>query len=163
MSECKYCGIERLKEWREKNKEKYTEQQKRSIEKRKANGWAYNLKYRKDRYVKHPKITIPPEVVKSNDVEAKKAWKKNNPQQVRAHSSLRRARLKGAKECEKIIPDTVFKRDNGICGICRKEVKGKYELDHIIPLSKEGNHTYKNIQLAHPKCNRSKHNKINLQ
>lgn len=31
-------------------------------------------------------------------------------------------------------------------------------MDHIIPLSRDGTHSLDNVQLAHLKCNRVKHN-----
>jgi hypothetical protein len=53
------------------------------------------------------------------------------------------------------------------CGIdTPKELRGKFvnnapELDHIIPLSKGGSHTYNNVTLSCRKCNLSKTNKLN--
>lgn len=48
----------------------------------------------------------------------------------------------------------VFKRAQGICGICKKWVQPKKaSMDHIQPLSKYGTHTYGNIQLTHLICN----------
>lgn len=63
---------------------------------------------------------------------------------------------------EDVDPRVVFTRDNGMCGICRKpvDVTSNWELDHIIPLSKRGPHSYANVQLAHRKCNRSKGAKL---
>ena len=56
---------------------------------------------------------------------------------------------------------------NARCGICsgyeREQHyvgRNKLTMDHIIPLSKGGGHSYKNIQLAHFGCNSRKHNKI---
>lgn len=57
---------------------------------------------------------------------------------------------------------TVFTRDKGVCGICGKrvDVKSKWEVDHIIPISKGGAHAYANVQLAHQVCNRSKNARL---
>jgi len=155
-SECKLCEKVRLKLWRKNNPEKYYAQGLRSIAKRRETGWAYNLKYKRDRYIKKGRYIRTPEQKKTEDHLAKIVWKKNNPDQVRAHGSLRRARLRGVT-VEKVLPSVVFNRDKGVCGICKKEIEGKYELDHIIPLAKQGEHSYKNMQLAHPTCNRVKH------
>lgn len=59
---------------------------------------------------------------------------------------------------EDVDPRIVFQRDKGMCGICRKsvDVNSNWELDHIVPLSKRGPHSYANIQLSHRRCNRSK-------
>lgn len=63
----------------------------------------------------------------------------------------------------------VFKRDKWICQICGKKLSEKNigtnkhnapELDHIIPLSRGGPHTYSNVQCACRKCNGEKSNNI---
>jgi 5-methylcytosine-specific restriction endonuclease McrA len=159
-SNCKDCNRERLIEWRKNNPEKYKEQSKKNLEKRRATGWAYNLKYKREHYVKKERYLRTPEQRVIEDREAKRQWKRNNPDLVRADVALRRAKSKGATELERILPTVVFERDKGICQICKMEITGKYELDHIIPVSKGGQHLYSNIQLAHVSCNRKKHNHI---
>lgn len=59
---------------------------------------------------------------------------------------------------EHVDPHVVYDRDNGICGICKRRVdrNGKWEIDHVIPISKGGVHAYANVQLAHQSCNRTK-------
>ena len=55
----------------------------------------------------------------------------------------------------------VFERDKGICGICKALVgTERWEIDHVVPLSKGGLHAYDNVQLAHRRCNRSKGAKV---
>jgi hypothetical protein len=63
----------------------------------------------------------------------------------------------------------VFERDGWHCQLCgiatpRRLLSGKRqsrspELDHIIPLSQGGSHSYDNTQCACSKCNQSKNNK----
>jgi len=48
----------------------------------------------------------------------------------------------------------VWQRDGGRCVQCRS--KEKLEYDHIIPLSKGGSNTERNLQLLCERCNRSK-------
>ncbi|MCK5024427.1 MAG: HNH endonuclease [Thermoplasmata archaeon] len=48
----------------------------------------------------------------------------------------------------------VWRRDGGKCVEC--ESKEKLEYDHIIPISKGGSNTERNIQLLCEKCNRKK-------
>lgn len=46
---------------------------------------------------------------------------------------------------------------DGICGICNEDVDPlKFEIDHVIPLSAGGDHTYINTQPTHKFCNQSK-------
>lgn len=68
----------------------------------------------------------------------------------------------------------LYERDEGICKLCGTacdwndiEVKDTYavvgnnypSIDHIIPISKGGSHTWDNVQLAHKICNSIKSNK----
>lgn len=56
------------------------------------------------------------------------------------------------------VRDTVWNRDGGKCVECGS--KENLEFDHIIPHSKGGANTYRNIQLLCEKCNRSKSDNI---
>jgi hypothetical protein len=60
------------------------------------------------------------------------------------------------------IPESVrievWRRDSGTCVKC--DSREKLEYDHIIPISKGGGNTARNIELLCEKCNRSKSNKI---
>jgi hypothetical protein len=56
------------------------------------------------------------------------------------------------------VKDKVWNRDEGKCVECGS--KEKLEFDHIIPFSKGGANTYRNIQLLCEKCNREKSNNI---
>lgn len=56
------------------------------------------------------------------------------------------------------VQDTVWRRDGGRCVKCGSQEN--LEFDHIIPLSKGGSNTVRNIQLLCQKCNREKSNKI---
>jgi len=43
------------------------------------------------------------------------------------------------------------------CHICGKKVRrDRIQLDHLIPLSKGGPHTYENLAVSHPYCNQSR-------
>ena len=56
------------------------------------------------------------------------------------------------------VQDAVWRRDGGKCVKCGSQEN--LEFDHIIPLSKGGSNTVRNIQLLCQKCNREKSNKI---
>jgi len=58
----------------------------------------------------------------------------------------------------------LYKRDQGACGICGRQVdmskhynSASYgSIDHIIPVTKGGQHQWDNVQLAHRQCNSEK-------
>ncbi len=56
------------------------------------------------------------------------------------------------------IKVAVWRRDNGKCIQCGS--REKLEYDHIIPISKGGSNTERNVQLLCEKCNRQKSAKI---
>ena len=78
----------------------------------------------------------------------------------------RRARMHNA-QVEEVDPLIIAKRDKYKCHICRKRVdmnldwQDRYSptMDHLIPISLGGDHTYANIRLAHRTCNSSKGNR----
>lgn len=61
---------------------------------------------------------------------------------------------KRSRRISSSVQDRVWKRDEGKCVKCGSNEK--LEFDHIIPFSKGGANTYRNIQLLCEKCNRSK-------
>lgn len=71
-------------------------------------------------------------------------------------------KLKGASE--KIDSLEIFERDGWKCGLCHQKVDSQLvwphrmspSLDHIVPLSKGGDHVRTNVHLAHLTCNLSK-------
>jgi hypothetical protein len=56
------------------------------------------------------------------------------------------------------VQDAVWRRDGGRCVKCGSQEH--LEFDHIIPLSKGGSNTVRNLQLLCQKCNREKSNHI---
>ena len=56
------------------------------------------------------------------------------------------------------VKDKVWNRDGGKCVNCGSNIN--LEFDHIIPHSKGGANTYRNLQLLCETCNRTKSNKI---
>ena len=56
------------------------------------------------------------------------------------------------------IKREVWRRDMGKCANCESRVNLEY--DHIIPFSKGGSNTARNLELLCEKCNRNKSSKI---
>lgn len=84
-------------------------------------------------------------------------WKRENPQKATESEMRRRARMRNAERVERIDPLYVHDRDGGICHICGKGVAlAEMTLDHLVPLSKGGNHTHDNVCVAHLSCNSSR-------
>lgn len=58
---------------------------------------------------------------------------------------------------EKVDREVVWERDEGICGLCGLPVeRSDWHLDHVVPLARGGEHSYANVQVAHPICNQRK-------
>lgn len=112
-----------------------------------------------------------------------------NERQLTCSSECSRKRLnrvkwerKEARLNERNIVDTditlikLYKRDKGVCHICNEPcdygdkkitsegyfIAGETypSIDHVIPISKGGKHSWKNVKLAHHKCNGIKSDRI---
>lgn len=81
-----------------------------------------------------------------------------------ARHAARRALERGAPNAEPFSKIDVHERDGWVCGLCREPVDRSLSwpeplsasLDHILPLSKGGEHTLDNVQCAHLVCNLQK-------
>lgn len=71
------------------------------------------------------------------------------------------AEMEKERRCRAItkqVQREVWRRDMGRCVECGS--KERLEYDHIIPFSRGGSNTVRNIQLLCEKCNREKYNRI---
>jgi 5-methylcytosine-specific restriction endonuclease McrA len=87
-----------------------------------------------------------------------------NPEQSRANwkrwNRVRKARIRGAEIREAVDPAIVWARDNGKCHICGKRADpDDWHLDHLVPVSLGGDHSYANVAVSHPLCNMRKGNR----
>jgi 5-methylcytosine-specific restriction endonuclease McrA len=64
----------------------------------------------------------------------------------------------GRERVPEAVRHEVWRRDEGKCVRCSS--REKLEFDHIIPISKGGSNTARNIELLCEKCNRTKGDKI---
>lgn len=89
--------------------------------------------------------------------EGVRRYRREHPERVRVWQDNRRAR-KLQVQVESVSRLVVLERDDGICGICGGDVDPfAFHVDHVVPLSRGGEHSYANVQVAHPQCNMRKH------
>lgn len=90
----------------------------------------------------------------------------------RSTKARRKAMKRGAGRAESIDPNLVFRRAGWVCAWCGVAtpvwLRGTYspfapELDHIVPLSKGGEHTYENTQCLCRRCNAGKSDHVSLE
>lgn len=93
-------------------------------------------------------------------VEELRAYRASRRQIRASQQGDRRARLRRAF-VEPVDRLTLYERDGGVCGLCGSPVEvSDFHVDHVVPLSRGGEHSYANTQIAHPSCNLSKHNRL---
>lgn len=98
-------------------------------------------------------------------------WSQTNPKRRQELNVAHRARKKHAPKVERIVRKVVFERDKWICQLCFHKTNPtvKYPhpdsptIDHIVPLSKGGSHTYANVVCVHAICNSTKKNRAITQ
>lgn len=85
-------------------------------------------------------------------------YRRAHPDISREQNAIRRARKRNAPVVERIRRAVVWERDQGICHICRRKCDpANWHLDHIVPLSRGGEHSYRNVAVSHPRCNERRH------
>lgn len=106
-----------------------------------------------------------PEEQRQRAIERVRLWALAHPERVRAlgrRVQLRRRARKAKAFVDDVDPRVVYLNAEGICGICREPIDPtkKWHVDHIVPLSKGGAHSYANTQPAHAACNHRKGAKV---
>lgn len=91
--------------------------------------------------------------------EVLELWYKNNPEKVLAKSVKARAKRRSKENTQNIL-STDFKdwvtAQLKICVYCGCNCTTNFEVEHISPLSKEGQHELDNLAIACHECNQSK-------
>lgn len=88
--------------------------------------------------------------------QRKKELRKKAIEELREEGLIER--IKKREPIPQDIQDAVWRRDNGRCVKCGSQEN--LEFDHIIPFSKGGSNSIRNLQLLCEKCNREKSNHI---
>lgn len=87
-----------------------------------------------------------------------------------AHDAVARARRFGARIVDCFDRSEVFERDSWTCGICGEAVDQfaspfdprSATVDHVVPLSRGGEHSLANAQCAHLGCNSAKQDAVGV-
>lgn len=96
-----------------------------------------------------PVAKIPPSMLKNGG-----CWCPDCRAPAKRATDIRRSRMKAGTQVEPVSHLVVAERDGWRCAICRGKVtRADWSLDHVVPLSKGGPHTYANVVLAHRRCN----------
>jgi 5-methylcytosine-specific restriction endonuclease McrA len=87
------------------------------------------------------------------NVKQAKQWRENNPEGYRAINAKARAVREGrirSSDAHHTSEDLtrIYKMQKGKCAYCRRPLRDKYQVDHIIPLSGGGSNAAYNIQLC---------------
>lgn len=127
--------------------------------------WVEKERRRSREKNRRARAALPPEVVRERDREEIRRWRKANPD--RSYEYGRRSKLKhrvikaGGVFVEHVEPLVLLEMDDGVCGVCGEDVNPfDFDMDHVIPASKGGEHSYANMQIAHPACNQRKSNRL---
>lgn len=92
-----------------------------------------------------------------------KVWRSENLDRSRDNRRARKARVRDAF-VEPVLAYEVFERDGWICGLCSTPIPRDAvwpdllspSVDHIVPLSRGGEHSMANVQASHLSCNSRK-------
>ena len=152
QSQCKTCAKEYAKAWAKANPEKYKKQwQKKNKERwvEQKQDQAYMLKkaiYRQENSAKR--------------VATAKAWNQANRERFTLHVANAHIKRRIAKDANSYkILDKEYKRlYNSPCAFCG--AREKITMDHIIPISRSGNHSIGNLQPLCRSCNSSKKSRL---
>ena len=122
----------------------------------------YSCRYikQKDNYRKWGKTYYK----KNSEVVIKRVdeWRKNNRPKVNMIEAKRRAKISNSR-INKFDYEDILERDGLWCYLGGHPIEGKYEFDHIDPLSKRGQHSEDNISITCPHHNNSKGSKTLLE
>lgn len=147
---------EEAREWREgykpRARELWREFYHRNVEKRRQKNRDYY-------YANRDEILAELSITRSETKPWLAAYAKN-PEPYKDAARERYLKKIGAF-VEHVDRTTVYERDQGLCGICGLLVaRDRWELDHRIPLNRDGLHSYENTRVSHDVCNGWKNDRL---
>lgn len=106
-------------------------------------------------------------VVYKAQLESNKRWRESHPEQANEHSKRSQARAKGAVLADLTHEEweDLLRAANNSCTYCRKKFTPSEtpQQDHVVPLSRGGQHTKANVVPACRSCNRTKGNRTAIE
>lgn len=86
-------------------------------------------------------------------------YRKANPDASRKSKHKKQALKSSARLLGRVDYAEIRRRDRGMCWLCDALIESAADLhfDHAIPLSRGGEHSTRNIRMAHRGCNERKH------
>jgi 5-methylcytosine-specific restriction endonuclease McrA len=175
---CRLCIAEKAKEYRAAHPDQWKSPAQAASRKKYYDKWyaAHGLEYHREWKRKHadevnvrrradPTRPDKAREYRESHVESCKArataWRKNNPDMVRARKSRRRSLERNALGTFTAADvQDMYQRQEGRCLYCNKDVGDDYHVDHYIPLARGGTNLPLNIVIACPSCNKSKNQKL---
>lgn len=113
--------------------------------------------YQKNRTVVRARLNAARQAEPEKYREIERASRSRHPETVRRGAEARRNREQKAKTADNadyIRHARVFDRDGGVCYLCCTTVTiDNSTIDHVIPLSRGGEHTYENVRISCVSCN----------
>lgn len=127
-------------EWARKNPERAREHRRRD----RANNPESHRRRQRRYYLRHREAILA----------YGREYRRAHPEVARASCHRRRARIAGAARIEHFTRDEIWERDGGRCHVCGKKCDPRdWHLDHLVPISRGGEHTRLNVAVSHPTCN----------
>lgn len=161
MSICKACNITKVAAWQRAHAT--PSPPKPSAEERRAHHKTVAAEYRRRnaeriRAYNHAYR----QRTKDHILQYNVAYRAKNRPKWRAYSADQQQLRRGVGDF--ISRFAVYDTHNGICGICDLPVsRDAFQVDHIVPIKRGGKHIVANLQPAHARCNRMKHDRIGFK
>ena len=154
---CKECCNLLSAEWRKNNKERQNELTRIWVLNNKERVREHNKAWRKDNKDKIRDWSRDWYLKNTDKAKASSAnWLKNNPDAKRVIVNNYRLKKKSTGKLSNDISSKLLLLQKNKCACCGKNLRDKYHLDHIIPISRGGKNIDSNIQLLCVTCNLTK-------